>query len=746
MRGMTRGMRRCAVLLFLVGAGVLVVGAQAASAQVIEICKSSANGMSGRPFSYTVAPSGGSSFAVGPIAGGRCSGPITVSGGSATITEAVSDPATDVKSVTVRPSARKTSEDLANRKVTVQTGASTASETLVTFTNQPAGGNYGSLKVCKLTETPAYLGRSFSFSVNGGPIVSTEANDAFDDPANYTCRILGTFQVGSVVNVHEQIPAGSEVQWIDTDPGENLLDFNTASGDATIQIAAGMTIVYYDNEPAPPAGTGWLEVCKNVLWSDPDVWGAFDFTVTDAAGVTHELTVLAGQCSEPIQVAAGVNEIAEHATANTELRDVEAFPWDRLLTVNEINRTATVEVPVSDSSNDETQVHFTNKALRGQLKVCKALGAGSADLIGESFYFSISEGDEAYDGVWITAAASTQCKIVGFFPLGSVVDVQETCGRILPMEQPNGDNHCNEFIDVSGEGEITIAPGVNTKTITNTAKGLLEVCKAKIQWRFDGLKAELRTQPTFTFRIDGGAPFGVQAGKCSPPKRVSVGNHTVTESNGGDYELDPDAPGYGITVFPADREVSKNLPTRTVTVSVPYGPYGETLVTFYNRIKLGRVKVCKDITPGSVDALSKKTFTFNVYIGQPAVDFNTQVKNLAPGECAFASDANGNPVEYPVLQPSGNQTPVGVLENNAVQPPTNAPGTFYVSNLALTGGRPNTQVFTNCVPAGYSPTGKHCAFFTAPVQVDGGNPNVHIEWFLGAGINVVTFTNTAGDP
>ena len=212
-----------------------------------------------------------------------------MSGATATITEAQSDPATDVKSVTVRPSARKTSEDLANRKVTVQTGASTASETLVTFTNQPAGGNYGTLKVCKLTETPAYLGRQFSFQVNGGPIVSTEANDAFADPQDLTCRLLGTFQVGSVVTVHEQIPAGSEVQWIDTDPGENLVDFNTASGDAIIQIAAGMTVVYYDNEPTPPAGNGWLEVCKNDLpyWWDDAVQGPFDFTVTDAAGATY---------------------------------------------------------------------------------------------------------------------------------------------------------------------------------------------------------------------------------------------------------------------------------------------------------------------------------------------------------------------------------------------------------------------------------------------------------------------------
>ena len=109
MRGMTKGLRRCAVLVVLVGAGVLVIGAQAASAQVIEICKSSSNGMSGRDFSYTVAPSGGSAFAVGPIKGGRCSGPITVTGSTAVITEAQSDPATDVKSVTVRPSARKVS-------------------------------------------------------------------------------------------------------------------------------------------------------------------------------------------------------------------------------------------------------------------------------------------------------------------------------------------------------------------------------------------------------------------------------------------------------------------------------------------------------------------------------------------------------------------------------------------------------------------------------------------------------------
>ena len=281
------GLRRAAILFGIATVGVLAVGAQAASANVIEICKSSANGMSGRSFQYSI--TGGASVTVN---GGRCSGPITVAGAQVTVTEAQSNPATDVHATTVRPSLRKVSEDLVNRSVTVTTGASTSSETLVTFINQPAGGNYGTLKVCKLTETPAYLGKLFSFSVNGGPLVSTEANDAFDDPANWSCRILGSFQVGSNVNVHEQIPAGTEVQYIDSDPATALGDFNTSTGDALITVGAGVTVVLYDDEPLPPSGTGWLEICKDAAWlypgyQDPDVYGSFHFDVTDAAGATY---------------------------------------------------------------------------------------------------------------------------------------------------------------------------------------------------------------------------------------------------------------------------------------------------------------------------------------------------------------------------------------------------------------------------------------------------------------------------
>ena len=108
---------------------------------------------------------------------------------------------------------------------------------------------------------------------------------------------------------------------------------------------------------------------------------------------------------------------------------MQTLPSDRLLQTNLINRTATVEVPASDSSNDETQVHFFNQTQRGQLKICKALGPGSSDLVGQTFYFDLTDVTDPSNPepvlfkypVSITAQASTQCVIVGNFPIGSTV-------------------------------------------------------------------------------------------------------------------------------------------------------------------------------------------------------------------------------------------------------------------------------------------------------------------------------------
>jgi hypothetical protein len=376
---------------------------------------------------------------------------------------------------------------------------------------------------------------------------------------------------------------------------------------------------------------------------------------------------------------------------------VLTYPSDRLLTTNLINRTATVEVPVSASVNDETQVHFFNIAQRAQLKVCKALGPGSADLVGKSFDFVASGTNGQTSTFSITAGATTQCKIAGVWPIGTTVGVGELLDR-----NPGGPG---EFIDVTGEGDVTLAAGINTVTITNTARGLLEVCKARVDF---GLRSTA-TQPTFRFRIDGGAPFNVQAGKCSPPKRVSVGNHTVTEAgsttylaNVDPYELDPTAPGGGITAFPADREVNKNLNTRTITVSVPYGPNGETLVTFYNRIKLARLKVCKVIPVTSQDALGGKDFSYNVL--DSGGGLITTLGPIKPGECTAFTEPT------PILGPDGGPVFRYILETSTVV-------NYTVTNATCTG----------CLVFGWS-----------------GGPLSAL--YLGPGLNVVTYTNTALDP
>lgn len=704
------GLRRLAILFAVATVGVLAVGAQAASANVIEICKASTNGMSGRTFQYSI--TGGTSVSVN---GGRCSGPIVVAGTQVTITEAQSNPATDVASTTVRPSLRKVSEDLVNRSVTVVTGASTSSETLVTFTNQPAGGNFGTLKVCKLTQTPAYLGRLFSFSVNGGPLVSTEANDALGDPANWSCRILGTFPVGSNVTVHEAIPAGTEVQFIDADPAQALVDFNTATGDGIYNIQAGTTVALFDDEPVPPSGTGTLEICKTAAqlaryYADPDVHGPFTFTAVDSAGTSYgPFTIVVPNpnnggiyCTAPFTVAAGIAEVTEGPSPGFDLVDVFTNPSDRLLTSNLINRTADVEVPSSTDPNQETQVVFVNQTQRAQLKICKTLGPGSADLIGKTFYIDWSSSSGPSGTTAITAQASTQCVIVGDLPIGATVTLSE--------ENPG------QFIDSSGPSSITLTSGINTATFTNTARGLLEVCKAPVRG--------INVQPTFTFRIDGTGILSVRAGTCSLPQRVSVGNHTVSEVAANDYELDPTAPGNGITVDPTTAEVSRNLNTRTVTVAVPYA--NDVTVTYYNRIKLGQVKVCKYISAGSIDSLGAKLFDFDVYVGNGAGGFTLiTLGPIVPGECTSFTPP------FPVLYPNGKNRAVGIVERA-----DNGVTAFVVTSIALTSGTRGL-----CSPG--DPNADPVICNQTP------NPNLAagiVDFFLGPGNNIISYTNKSPDP
>ena len=168
------GFRRFAVVVAVAALGILAVGAQAASAGTLEICKSGANGMAGKTFHYTVSPGGNAlGYNITPAGSGfTCTSVIDTGAANtqATVTESDVTTTSEVASIAVIPSSREIpgTKDLALKKVTVSLGTTTFNETQVRYTNQPVGGNNGTLKVCKLTETPAFVGRLFSFQV--GPV------------------------------------------------------------------------------------------------------------------------------------------------------------------------------------------------------------------------------------------------------------------------------------------------------------------------------------------------------------------------------------------------------------------------------------------------------------------------------------------------------------------------------------------------------------------------------------------------
>ncbi len=624
----------------------------------IQLCAATDNGMNGKPFQYSL--NGSATFTV---SGGACSGPLTTRSGTNIVTEAASGIG-QVSAIGVTPQTRLRSTDIVHQQASmdVPAGSTALNPTRVTFTNVPPGGSTppgdttGDLKICKTSATPAFQGRLFSFAINAGPAFSIEAGT----PSAPVCSLPVSFPIGTRVLVQELQTPNVLVSSITVSDGRGT-GADVDNRNVTATVGAGTTLVTFDNEPVPIPQTGYLEVCKDV--TSADVTGQFDFTVT-APGFSQVASAYAGQCTGPIAVPGGNVSITEAARQGIQLTSVSTLPADRLFSANLINRVATVEVPVGDVST-ETQVHFVNTAVLGQLKVCKALAAGSDVLSGQTFQFDVTRHVDAdvpgpTQRVSVIAnIASTQCVIAGSFPVGEQIAVAE----VAP----------DPSIDVSGEGTVTIASGINSITVTNRAMGTLEICKARIGYLTGA-------QPVFRFRIDGGGVLTVRAGVCSLPQRVTIGTHTVQELAENDYELDPTAPGAGIDVSPADRVVTKNTAMRTVSVTVPYGASGETLVSFANRVKLGLVKVCKQVPATSMDALGTTEFSYTVTVGGV---LQAPITGITAGSCSL-------PVgPFPLLQPDASATAVSVLEDGAA-----ATAPWTISDVTCSGCRqPAAKVY-----------------------------------------------------
>ncbi len=121
------------------------------------------------------------------------------------------------------------------------------------------------------------------------------------------------------------------------------------------------------------AGTGYIEICKNIVNNgpvpDPIVPGTiFNFTIS---GVNGTIQVPAGGCSPPIQVAAGNVTITEAVRVNTALLGFNLSPINRFVSFNPALQQLVVAVPAGDV-NDQTVATFFNQTTRtGTIEICK---------------------------------------------------------------------------------------------------------------------------------------------------------------------------------------------------------------------------------------------------------------------------------------------------------------------------------------------------------------------------------------
>ncbi len=193
-------------------------------------------------------------------------------------------------------------------------------------------------------------------------------------------------------------------------------------------------------------------------------------------------------------------------------------------------------------------------------------------------------------------------------------------------------------------------PGGADEPPPTSGLGLLEICKfmAPGEPAFDG-------RP-FAFRIDRNRYVTVRAGRCSLPLQVSAGDHVITELLDRSFEL------VAVETLPAGRVVSRDLPGASATVRVPAGA-DETTVLFTNRVARGQVKLCKEITPGSADALAGKEFVLGAAYSKLVlgvwVDLWQVSASLRPGECSLPSEpapvmlGSGEPVIFQVFEQEG---------------------------------------------------------------------------------------------
>ena len=671
------------------------VVSQAASPTHIEICK--VGQVTG---TYQFSVDGQTS--IGVQANGPCAS-VNVSAGRHTVTELPDTTgATVLTKIKVIPSTAGTGS-VATRTASVTVATGNVVETR--FKDEPAQGE---LKVCKVADSDSrdLIGTLFNFTASSGSF-----NDSFAVPAaapNDTygsCDDLGSFQVGTLVNIAEAPVSGVQVSSITALNGK-LSNTDYSGGTTTVKLTGGVTEVAYTNQNIPPTNNGYLEICK--IAGDAYVpSGPWSFTVTNSAGqVVDQEQVLAGQCNEVLNgvgLAAGNYTVTESVASPYFVSQISAYPTSDLLSSNLANATGTFSVVPTLT----TTAFFTNDTSTGYVKVCKSLASNAQGLSGQAFNFNVSDAAGTQTVVVYAQYGQTPCSI-DFTPLpaGSSAKITEvgtpnTAISGVAVSPPNSGT------TTSSSATVTVSPtNINAAIFTNEALGWVEVCKNA---------GDASVTGSFDFTVNGTPINPVAVGGCSQAIQVPAGTATIDESetNPDYYVSGTAANGYNGSSF-VNQLVS--VPgVNPAVVNVPYGGVAnETVVTYTNSTKTGVFKICTAQT--SSDAmLAGDTFTYNWSYTVNGTSTSGSVPLVVPATGSQCSGEIGQP-GIPLI--NGNGSPVTV---------------------SVTAQAPTTLTGVDLAAFGYSGAGS----VVPPAPITPGPLPQTATIDLGGGLNIDTFTNGA---
>ncbi len=348
-----------------------------------------------------------------------------------------------------------------------------------------------------------------------------------------------------------------------------------------------------------PAGTGWLEICKNADPAGP-VTGPFTFSVTDG-DYSSTQTVTTGTCTAPFQVPTGTATVTENAVPYATVTAISALPESNLVPGSVTlgpGGSAQFTITGGDQSTTTTAI-FTNKEVTGYVEVCKNAAPGTG-LTG-SFQFTITGAMGFSDVVSVPVGACSDSIQV---PAGQV-QVQETGDDATYVVSISAIPAGNLISSDLGSATATLAVSagdVSTETIVTfvDSPSVLKICKVAGDDSLLGQNYTFSANGT-SVTIPAGPPPG---GTCVIVPGIYRAGTTVDIAE----NIVPGTEVSSITVSPSDREVPGANDPAAGTDSVILGS-GETIVTYTNvPAPPGLLKICKIAGPG-VASGSLWTFT-----------------------------------------------------------------------------------------------------------------------------------------